>query len=66
VAGKTSLTEALKRVSMGKGCLLSWIRCEIAATLSFSDNNGISYFYQAWLRKDTDLDGGKMREYKLK
>ena len=46
---------------MGKRWLLSWIKCGVALTLSFTDNNGVRYFDQAWLRKATELVGGKRR-----
>ena len=59
VARQMSPTQVPKWLSMGKGCVPSWIRCGVVSPLSFTDNIGIRYFDQAWLRKAMDLVGGK-------
>ena len=56
----------VKRFSMSKRWLLKEMRCGVVSPQSFTDNSGIHYFGQAYLRKAMDLVEGKIREYKLK
>jgi len=48
-----------KGVSMGERKLLKGMRPGVLSSLSFTSNNGVRYFDQAWLRKATDIVGGK-------
>ena len=59
VARQRSPTQVANGFSMGKGWLLSWMRCGVLSSLSFTDNNGVRYLDQAWLRKGTNIVGGK-------
>jgi len=36
------------------------MRRVVLSSLSFTDNSGVRYFDQAWLRKATDIVGGKI------
>jgi hypothetical protein len=44
---------------MGKRRLLKGVRCGVLSSLGFTDNSGVRYFDQAWLRKPSDIVGGK-------
>jgi len=44
---------------MGERKLLKGMRPGVLSSLSFTSNNGVRYFDQAWLRKATDIVGGK-------
>ena len=59
VARQISPTQVANGLSMGKRWLLSWMRWGVASPLSFPDNSGVRYFDQSWLRKATDIVGGK-------
>ena len=52
-------TPVAKGLSMGKRWLLNGMRWGVLSSLSFTDNNGVRYFDQAWLRKATDIVDGK-------
>jgi hypothetical protein len=45
---------------MGKRWLLNVMRRGVLSSLSFTDNNGVHCFDQAWLRKAMDIVGGKI------
>ena len=47
-----------KGLSMGKGRVLNEMRRGVLSSLSFTDNNGVRYFDQAWLGKVTDVVEG--------
>ena len=55
-----SLTQVAKGLSMGKRWLVNGVRRGVLSSLSFPDNNDVRYFNQAWLRKATDIVGGKV------
>ena len=61
VAKQIGPTQVAKGLSMGKRGLLNSIRCGVVSPVRFTDNNGVRYFDQAWLRKATELVGGKRR-----
>jgi hypothetical protein len=44
---------------MGERRLLKGMRRVVLSPPSFTDNSDIRYFIQAWLRKPTDIVGGK-------
>jgi hypothetical protein len=51
-------------LDMGKGRLVSWDMRGVLSALSFTDSNGVCYFDQAWLRRATDIVGGKRGDIK--
>jgi len=44
---------------MGKRQLVKEMRCRVSSRPSFTDNNSVSCFDGAWLRKATDIVEGK-------
>jgi hypothetical protein len=52
-------TPVAKELSMGERWLLKGVRQGVLSSLSFTDNNGVRYFGQVWLRKATDIVDGK-------
>jgi len=53
-------TQVPKGLSMGeRRRLLMGVRCGVLSSLSFTGNSGVRYFNHAWLRKATDIVGGK-------
>jgi hypothetical protein len=44
---------------MGKRWLLSWMRCGVVPSISYTDKSGVRYFDQAWLRKAMDIVDGE-------
>ena len=59
VVRQMSPTQVAKGLSMGKNGLLNVMRRVVTSSLSFTDNSGVRYFNQAWLRKATDIVEGK-------
>jgi hypothetical protein len=59
VASQIIPTQVAKWLSTGKRRLLKGMRRGVLSSLSFTDNNGVRYFDQAWLRKATDIVDGK-------
>jgi hypothetical protein len=51
---------------MGNRRLLKEMRCMFLSSLTFTGNNSVRYCNQPWLRKATDIVGGKDREYEVK
>ena len=58
--------QGAKGFDMGKRWFLNGMRRVVTSSLSFTDNSGVRYFDQTWLRKATDIVGGEEREYELK
>jgi hypothetical protein len=52
--------QGVKGFDMGKRRLLKGVRCGVSSSPSFTDNSGVCYFDQAWLRKTTDIMGDKV------
>ena len=52
-------TQVAKGLSMDKRWLLNGMRRVVLSPLSFTDNSGVRYFDQAWLRKATDIVGSQ-------
>jgi hypothetical protein len=44
---------------MGESRLLKGMRSGVLSPLSFTDNNDVGYFNQAWLSKATDVVEGR-------
>jgi hypothetical protein len=45
----------VKRFIMNEGWALGWVGGGGWSSLSFTDNSGVRYFDQAWLRKVRDI-----------
>jgi len=59
VARQRTPSQVIKGFSMGDRRLLNGMKRGVFSSLSFT-NNRVRYFDQAWLRKDTDIVGGKV------
>jgi hypothetical protein len=55
VTGQEAVTQAVKRFIMNEGWALGWVGGGGWSSLSFTDNSGVRYFDQAWLRKVGDI-----------
>jgi len=51
--------QVAKGFSMGERRLVNGMRRVVLSPLSFTDNSGVRYFNYPWLRKATDIVGGK-------
>jgi hypothetical protein len=52
--------QGAKGLDMGNKWLLKEVMCGRLSSLSFTYNNGVCYFTQAWLSKAADIVGGKV------
>lgn len=53
-------TQMIERLSTGGSCVLSQSGRALMSGPSVTDSDGVPYYGQAWLRKATDIGGGKI------
>jgi len=55
VTSQMTTAQVTRELGMKKGRVLSWIEHGVLPPPSFTDNNGVRYFDQDWLRKAKEI-----------
>lgn len=55
VSSQMTSTQVARRLNMGVGRLVRWIKRGVLAPPSFTDSNGVRYFDQEWLGKAEEI-----------
>ena len=55
VTSQMTATQAARHLDMKVGQVVSWVERGALPPPSFTDNNGVRYFDQEWLRKATEI-----------
>ena len=55
VTSQVTTAQVAKELGMKKGRVASWVERGASPPPSFTDNNGVRYFDQEWLRKAKEI-----------
>jgi len=55
VTSQMTTAQVAKELGMKKGRVVSWVERGVLPPPSFTDNNGVRYFDQEWLRKAKEI-----------